>query len=184
MVEISSTSSSSSSSISTFNGSAITRISKDQLFSILLLLPVDSILCFGMTCRRFRSITSSDALWELICRRVWGTACVDSLIIGGANTYTSTTNWLNLYRRVHLLDSVYCHRLLCSGDTHDDVLLPNSRASHSLNFVSGFLVLFGGGCEGGEIIFTALLFPFPDSSSSSYNNKVVLIQKNKSLISL
>lgn len=140
MVEISS----SSSSISNFNGShQFTRISKDQLFSVLLLLPVDSILCFGMTCRRFRSITSSDALWELICRRDWGSACVDSLrssLIGA--------NWLNLYRRVHLLDSVYCHRLLSSDDTHD--VLPNSRASHSFNFVSGFLVLFGGGCEGGE----------------------------------
>lgn len=147
MVEISST----SCSISTFNGSPsspITRISNDQLFSILLLLPVDSILCFGMTCRKFRSVTSSsDALWESICRRDWGTSCVDALrsSLIGANTYT---NWLNLYRRVYLLDSVYCHRLLSSDDTHD--VLPNSRASHSLNFVSGFLVLFGGGCEGGR----------------------------------
>ena len=27
---------------------------------------------------------------------------------------------------------------------------PSSRASHSLNVVSGMLVLFGGGCEGGR----------------------------------
>lgn len=41
------------------------------------------------------------------------------------------------------MDSVRCHRL-------SDLDFPSARASHSLNFVSDCLVLFGGGSEGGR----------------------------------
>ncbi|KAG9143880.1 hypothetical protein Leryth_016086 [Lithospermum erythrorhizon] len=46
------------------------------------------------------------------------------------------------------MDTVYCHRILSELD--GDEVFPSPRASHSLNFVSGCLVLFGGGCEGGR----------------------------------
>lgn len=107
-----------------------------------------------MTCRRFSSLASSDALWESVCRRDWGASCVDALKSSFTITtpQNSGTNWIKLYRSVQQLDSVYCQRLSSSAadTTHGHDVLPNPRASHSLNFVSGFLVLFGGGCEGGR----------------------------------
>ncbi|CAI9114568.1 OLC1v1015318C1 [Oldenlandia corymbosa var. corymbosa] len=134
-------SSSSSSSSSSSAADNICRLPEDQLLSILLHLPVDSILCFGITCKKLRSlITQSDALWESICRRDWGASFVDVLI----NTTNTNIQWKKLYQQVYRLDSVYCHGSLLDKD------VPSPRASHSLNFVSGFLVLFGGGCEGGR----------------------------------
>lgn len=52
---------------------------------------------------------------------------------------------MRLYKEVSLLDSLSCHRL-----SSKDGIFPRPRASLSLNFVSGCLVLFGGGCEGGR----------------------------------
>lgn len=58
--------------------------------------------------------------------------------------------WMRLYKQVSQLDSICCHKL-CNPDPES--VLPSARASHSLNFVSDCLVLFGGGCEGGQSIF-------------------------------
>lgn len=55
--------------------------------------------------------------------------------------------WLKIYQQVAQLGSVSCLKL---SDPVVDELLPCPRASHSLNFVSNCLVLFGGGCEGGR----------------------------------
>lgn len=58
-----------------------------------------------------------------------------------------TVPWMRLYRQVTQLESVSCRNI---SDPDGDLVLPNPRASHSLNFVSNCLVLFGGGCEGGR----------------------------------
>ncbi|KAL0414955.1 UNVERIFIED_CONTAM: F-box/kelch-repeat protein [Sesamum latifolium] len=128
--------SSSSSSNSNNGSSPITRIPQDHLFSILLLLPIESILCFAMTCKKLKSLAYSDSLWESICRRDWGQPPVDALKV-------SNHPWKKLYQQVYQLDSVFCHRLLAEIPDGDE-MLPSPRASHSLNLVSGCLVLFGG----------------------------------------
>ncbi|EPS74040.1 hypothetical protein M569_00714, partial [Genlisea aurea] len=127
--------------------STITNIPQDHIFSILLLLPTESILCFAMTCKKSRSLAYSDALWESICRRDWGQEPVDALRASSSNPrHLQQLPWMKLYLQVRRLDSVFCRRLL----SEEDEILPNPRASHSLNLVSGFFVLFGGGCEGGQ----------------------------------
>lgn len=127
------------------NGSSpVTRIPQDHLYSILLLLPIESVLSFAMTCKKLKSLASSDSLWESICRRDWGLTSFDAL--KGSN-YVQRTPWRKVYQQVFELDSVFCRRLLADGDGDGD--FPSPRASHSLNLVSGCLVLFGGGCQGG-----------------------------------
>ncbi|KAL8458863.1 hypothetical protein ACS0TY_036388 [Phlomoides rotata] len=123
------------------NGSSpVTTIPQDHLFSILLLLPIESILSFAATCKKLKSLACSDSLWESICRRDWGQTPFDAL---KASNYVP---WKELYQQVYELGSVFCRRLLPDGDGD----LPSPRASHSLNLVSGCLLLFGGGCEGGR----------------------------------
>lgn len=131
----------SSSSNSESSSAIITRIPQDHLLSILLLLPVESILCFAMTCKKLKSLVYSDTLWEAICRRDWGVAVIGRG--GGA--------WKKVYQRAYRLDSINCHALDDTPGRGDGVLaLPTPRASHSLNLVSGCLLLFGGGCDGGR----------------------------------
>ncbi|KAF5739222.1 Kelch repeat-containing F-box family protein isoform 1 [Tripterygium wilfordii] len=124
--------------------SPLFRIAPDHLFTVLLLLPVDSILSFAMTCRRFRSLASSDTLWESICRRDWGPSSVDSL---KSSKQDQQLPWMRLYKQVSRLDCVSCYKL---SDPEDELVSPGPRASHSLSFVSDCLVLFGGGFEGGR----------------------------------
>lgn len=128
------------------NGSSpLTQIAQDHLFSILLLLPVDSILSFAMTCKKFRALTASDTLWEYICQRDWGPRSVEAFKASNSNQQLP---WMRIYKQVSGVDSVYCHRLCADPDA--ELVFPTPRASHSLNFVSDCLVLFGGGCEGGQ----------------------------------
>ncbi|XWS19245.1 hypothetical protein CRYUN_Cryun32bG0114100 [Craigia yunnanensis] len=130
------------------NGSPISNLAPDHLFTILLLLPIESILSFAMTCKKFRYLASSNTLWESICRRDWGTTAVDALqsSFHGDEDH-QLLPWIRLYKQVSQLDSVCCYKL---SEPDLDLVLPSPRASHSLNFVSGCLVLFGGGCEGGR----------------------------------
>lgn len=135
------------------DGSPISSVAPDHLFTILLLLPIDSILSFSITCSKFRALASSDTLWEAICRREWGSTSVDAL----KSYHLSQLPWMRVFKQLSHLDSVYCHRL-----SHPDAQssLPSPRASHSLNFVSDCLVLFGGGCEGGLCSPHFVLFRF------------------------
>ncbi|PKU69892.1 F-box/kelch-repeat protein At1g51550 [Dendrobium catenatum] len=146
----SSSSSSPSSSFSStppsysYSSSAI-HLDRDHLISILLLLPLESIISFSMTCRRFRSVASADSLWKEICRRDWGGGVVDALVASLSAQDRREYSWKRLYYRVSQAGLLSCRRLLTK-----DGISPRPRASHSLNFVSDCLVLFGGGCEGGR----------------------------------
>ncbi|CAK7323747.1 unnamed protein product [Dovyalis caffra] len=159
--------------------SPIVKLAQDHLFTILLLLPVDSLISFAMTCKRFRSLTSCDTLWESICRREWGSTSVDALKSSIKTSNNQQLPWMRIYKQVSQLDSVSCHKL---SDPDGELMLPTPRASHSLNFVSDCLVLFGGGSEGGQsfsfdakrdvytgfcqiISFAYQLFTVPDSTN-------------------
>lgn len=124
----------------------------DHLTSILLLLPRDAILSFALTCKKFKSLAFSDVpLWEMICRRDWGSETVDSFLATLTDAERRELSYRKLYERVSVLKSLSCRRLVCQGGA-----FPNPRASHSLNLVSDWLVLFGGGCEGGRYRFSLL----------------------------
>lgn len=146
-----------SSSPSSDGSPSISRLAQDHLFTTLLLLPIKSILSFSSTCKKFRSLSCSDSLWESICRREWGPTTVDALrssyLVPRGQGADNKLNWswMNIYRQVSRLDSVTCHNLLALLVEEEAALpRPSPRASHSLNFVSDCLVLFGGGCEGGN----------------------------------
>uniref|UniRef100_A0A7C9E8R1 F-box domain-containing protein n=1 Tax=Opuntia streptacantha TaxID=393608 RepID=A0A7C9E8R1_OPUST len=129
------------------NECPISHLTQDHLFSILLLLPIKSILSFALTCKKFNALVSSDTLWQSICRRDWGPSCVDALKSSFcADNGGIHVPWMKLYKQVAQLGSVACLKLT---DPVDDGPVPCPRASHSLNFVSNCLVLFGGGHEGG-----------------------------------
>ncbi|OUZ99206.1 hypothetical protein BVC80_8967g10 [Macleaya cordata] len=101
-----------------------------------------------MVCRRFKSLASSETLWESICRRDWGNSSVDALLASPSEEMKKQNlSWKKLYQQVSQMGSVNCIRL--SGFV-DSLTFPRPRASHSLNFVSDCLVLFGGGCDGGR----------------------------------
>ncbi|KAI3521256.1 hypothetical protein L1887_10717 [Cichorium endivia] len=121
---------------------SITDISHDHLFSILLLLPLESILSFAMTCKKTTRLTHSHTLWKSICTRDWGHSAVDALVNSSSSPHS--IDWKRLYQRLRNLDRVSCYKLTDSENS------PGPRASHSLNFFSGCLVLFGGGSEGGR----------------------------------
>nr|ACT22760.1 F-box protein [Allium cepa] len=118
-----------------------------MIFSILQLLPYDSILSFSMTCKRLRFLATSNSLWEYVCIRDWGAQSIDALISTSTllNKDRSCISWIRVYKEICGVGSFSCDRLFS-----EDGMVPMARASHSLNFVSGCLVLFGGGCEGGR----------------------------------
>ncbi|CAN1139630.1 F-box/kelch-repeat protein At1g51550 [Linum perenne] len=138
----------SSSSFSSSSSSPIFNMASDHLFTILHLLPVESILSFSTTCKKFRSLATSDSLWQSVCTREFGTSSVDALIRSSLLPNSTSNRWMSLYRQVSRLDSVSCIRLVPDPDAQ--LGIPSPRASHSLNFISDCLVLFGGGCEGGR----------------------------------
>ncbi|KAJ6323290.1 hypothetical protein OIU77_013005 [Salix suchowensis] len=142
-----STSTPRSSNVGSSSSSPMVKLAEDHLFTILLLLPVDSLISFAMTCKRFRSLTTSDTLWESICRREWGSTSVDAFKSSINTSKNQQLPWMRLYKQVSQLDSFSCHKL---PDPDRELMLPTPRASHSLNFVSDCLVLFGGGSEGGR----------------------------------
>ncbi|WCJ28524.1 Kelch repeat-containing F-box family protein [Euphorbia peplus] len=139
-----------SSSSPSSSSSPIMSLPQDHLFTILLLLPVDSVVSFSSTCKRFKSWTCFDSLWESICRRDWGSTSVDALKSKSSSSSSNSRQqlpWMRLYKQISQLDSISCRKL---ADSDTQSLFPSPRASHSLNFVSDCLVLFGGGCEGGR----------------------------------
>lgn len=90
-------------------------------------------------------MASSDSLWKEICRRDWGSGAVDALAASFSFHDRRDFSWNRLYQRVFQAGLLSSRRLLTK-----DEISPRSRASHSLNFISDSLVLFGGGCEGGR----------------------------------
>lgn len=141
----------STSTITSRINTSITDISHDHLFSILLLLPLESILSFAMTCKKTTRLTQSHTLWKSICTRDWGHSTVDALV--NSSSSPLSIDWKRLYQRLRNLDRVACYTLT------DSETSPGPRASHSLNFFSGCLVLFGGGSEGGQLLFFLPVFP-------------------------
>nr|XP_043618346.1 F-box/kelch-repeat protein At1g51550 [Erigeron canadensis] len=133
-------------------------ITDDQMLSILMLLPVESILSFGMSCKKARRLTRSNALWKSICFRDWGitptqhqhlllllqSSSDSSSSSSDANNSGGEFDWNRLYRRLRNLDRVSCFNMIPLDSS------PTPRASHSLNFFKGCLLLFGGGSEGGR----------------------------------
>jgi hypothetical protein len=74
--------------------------------------------------------------------------------------------WRRVYAEVARLGALSARRVPVKGAS------PRPRASHSLNLVAGWLVLFGGGCEGGNnnhII--SLLFSCPKNCFPSYKGE-------------
>ncbi|KAJ1698017.1 hypothetical protein LUZ63_006529 [Rhynchospora breviuscula] len=124
---------------------SLDHLDHDHMTSILLLLPFDSIISFALTCKKFKSLAFSESLWELLCRRDWGSGTIDSLLATLSENERREFSYRKLYEKVSMLGSLSCRRLICKGDA-----FPKPRASHSLNLVSDWLVLFGGGCEGGR----------------------------------
>ncbi|XP_062191688.1 F-box/kelch-repeat protein At1g51550 [Phragmites australis] len=121
----------------------IAQLGYDQVLSVLRLLPPEAVLSFAATCRSFRAWASSDALWEALCRRDWGARAAAALAErrrGGG----LPAPWRRVYAEVARLDALSARRVPVKGAS------PRPRASHSLNLVAGWLVLFGGGCEGGR----------------------------------
>lgn len=113
----------------------------DQVLTILEHLPLPSVLAFGMTCRRFREIANSNALWAHICRREWGSSAVDAWPSSGNN---GDLRWKDLHMQMLALDSVTWHRL------HQGDIVPAARASHSMVTTSEKIIIFGGGHDGGR----------------------------------
>jgi len=126
----------------------IAQLGYDQLLSVLRLLPPEAVLSFAATCRAFRAWASSDALWEALCRRDWGARTAAALAErrrerGGGGV---PAPWRRVHAEVARLGALSARRVPVRGAS------PRPRASHSLNLVAGWLVLFGGGCEGGTCI--------------------------------
>lgn len=126
-------------------GNGMLMLAEDQLLLILMLLPVQSILYLGMTCKRFSSLLSqSDTLWQSLCIRDWNFQ--DLGVAAADDDDNSCSKFKKMYRRLHQLQSVSCHVL----SLPDPDVYPGPRASHSFNFLSGSLLfLFGGGSDGG-----------------------------------
>ncbi|VAI75409.1 unnamed protein product [Triticum turgidum subsp. durum] len=112
----------------------------DQVLSILRLLPAEAVLSFAATCRAFRDWASSDVLWEALCRRDWGARAAAAALAD----WRCGVPWRRLYAEVARVSALQARRLQVKGTS------PRPRASHSINLVAGWLVVFGGGCEGGR----------------------------------
>lgn len=110
------------------------------MLGILQCLPSPSVLAFGMTCRRFRDLADSDALWALLCKQEWGRRAIDAW----PSVDNPNTGWKRMHRQMLALSSVAWHRLH-QGDT-----CPAARASHSMATVSWTMAIFGGGYDGGR----------------------------------
>ncbi|KQJ95690.1 hypothetical protein BRADI_3g18560v3 [Brachypodium distachyon] len=111
----------------------------DQVLSILRRLPAEAVLSFAATCRAFRAWASSDVLWEALFRRDCGGRAAAALA-----ERRRDRPWRRVYADVARLGALSARRLRVKG------VSPRPRASHSLNLVAGWLVVFGGGCEGGR----------------------------------
>ncbi|KAE9468051.1 hypothetical protein C3L33_00034, partial [Rhododendron williamsianum] len=138
---------SSSSSNNYGSWSPITHMAQDHLFSILLLLPIDSILSLSMTCKRLKSITYSDTLWESICRRDWGPTSVDAIKSSSAAAGTDSRHhhlqlpWMeSIDRSINWTLSLaidYLNQIAMSPSQGPELLIP------SILFLGAWFCLVG-----------------------------------------
>lgn len=112
----------------------------DQILVILQFLPVQSLIAFGLTCKRFKEIAEGDSLWAFICVREWGSRAVHSWPKHGKER----GGWKWVYRQMLMLKAGSWRKVEQGG------VSPAPRASHSLCTVAGNLIVFGGGCQGGR----------------------------------
>lgn len=126
--------------ISSSSQCGIYSLSLDQIVTILQFLPVQSIIAFGLTCKRFGDIAEGNDLWAFICTREWGSRAVQTWPMLGKDK----NRWKRVYRQM-LMPKAGSWRKVDQGD-----VVPAPRASHSLNTVAGKVTVFGGGCQGGR----------------------------------
>ncbi|XP_071711147.1 F-box/kelch-repeat protein At1g51550 isoform X2 [Rutidosis leptorrhynchoides] len=110
---------------------------------------VESILSFAMTCKRnfLRCNNHNYGLWKSICIRDWGHSTVDAIV----NSNPRFVDWHRVYRRLRNLDQVSCFNITTNSNSSSSSSFgPTPRASHSLNFIKGCLLLFAGGSDGGR----------------------------------
>lgn len=118
----------------------ITSLSLDQIVTILQFLPVQSIVAFGLTCKRYWEIAEGDELWAFICVREWGSRAVQAWPMLGKDK----KRWKRVYRQMLMLKAGSWRKV------DQGPVIPAPRASHSLNTVAGMVTVFGGGCQGGR----------------------------------
>lgn len=118
----------------------LSTLGSDQVLAILVCLPVQSVIAFGLTCKRFRVIAESDDLWACICNREWGSRAVHAWPVLSKDR----KGWKRVYRQMLMLKAASWRRVrqLDVG--------PAPRASHSMNSIAGKVTVFGGGCTGGQ----------------------------------
>ncbi|CAM6084445.1 unnamed protein product [Calypogeia fissa] len=135
--------------------SGIGLLGSDQLLAILQHLPMQALISFGMTCKRYREMADTDALWALICKREWGSRAVAAWPSAGRHKMS----WKRLYRQMLLLNAAAWHRVQHGGN------VPAPRASHSMNVVNGIITVFGGGCDGGRHLDDSWVAAVPEYPS-------------------
>ncbi|KAL4279872.1 hypothetical protein GQ457_03G009370 [Hibiscus cannabinus] len=84
------------------NGSSIASLASSRLFTILLLLPIDSILSFVMACDKSMHLASLDNLWESVCRKGRGNTDVGALksSFHVDEQQHRLLPWINFYKHV------------------------------------------------------------------------------------
>lgn len=116
----------------------LSSLSLDQIVTILQFLPVQSIIAFSLTCKRFWEIAEGDELWAFICVREWGSRAVQAWPMLGKD---NKKRWKRVYRQMLMLKAG-SWRKVDQGD-----VVPAPRASHSLNTLAGKLPVFFFFCQ-------------------------------------
>ncbi|KAL3699520.1 hypothetical protein R1sor_017542 [Riccia sorocarpa] len=124
----------------------------DQILTIIQHLPIQSIIAFGMTCKRYKAISETDALWVHVCKREWGSRAVDAWPTSGRQK----VGWKGLYRQMLLLGAAAWQRM------QQGPVFPTPRASHTMNVVKGKVTIFGGGSDGGRHLDDTWVAPVPE----------------------
>ncbi|OAE20955.1 hypothetical protein AXG93_3846s1140 [Marchantia polymorpha subsp. ruderalis] len=118
--------------------SGIGLLGADQILAIIQHLPIQAVISFGMTCKRYKAIAETDALWLNICKREWGSRAVEAWPSAGRQK----AGWKGLYRQMVVLGAAAWQRV------QQGPVSPTPRASHTMNVVNGRITIFGGGCDG------------------------------------
>ncbi|KAG6550117.1 hypothetical protein Mapa_008073 [Marchantia paleacea] len=132
--------------------SGIGLLGADQILAIIQHLPIQAVISFGMTCKRYKAIAETDALWLNICKREWGSRAVEAWPSAGRQK----AGWKGLYRQMVVLGAAAWQRV------QQGPVSPTPRASHTMNVVDGRITIFGGGCDGGRHLDDTWVAPVPE----------------------